>query len=159
MTLTWFTKMKVLVMTGIFASIANYISTYKAGDPVYPWDIIPGMLFLLVAILLGCLVEQLALKVKIKLPNIIYISLISILMGVPQLFPFAETYVAEIDKISLLALCTPILAFAGISIGKDLDEFRKQGVGIVFVALITIGGLYLGGVVTAQLMLMATGII
>ena len=52
MTLTWFTKMKVLVMTGIFASIANYISTYKAGDPVYPWDIIPGMLFLLVAILL-----------------------------------------------------------------------------------------------------------
>ena len=71
MTLTWFTKMKVLVMTGIFASIANYISTYKAGDPVYPWDIIPGMLFLLVAILLGCLVEQLALKVKIKLTNII----------------------------------------------------------------------------------------
>ena len=44
-------------------------------------------------------------------------------------------------------------------VGKDLDEFRKQGVGIVIVALITIGGLYLGGVVTAQLMLMATGII
>ena len=36
---------------------------------------------------------------------------------------------------NLMSLCTPILAYAGISIGKDLDEFKKQGLGIMCTAI------------------------
>lgn len=159
MTITWFTRMKVLVLSGIFASIANYISSAKKGAPIYPWEIIPGMLMLLVVVVLGCLLDQGARKINIKLPPIIYISMLSILVGIPQISPISAYYVAQINKINLLALCTPILAFAGISIGKDMDEFRKQGVGIVVASLLTIGGTYLGGVIVAQLMLKVTGVI
>jgi len=56
-----------------------------------------------------------------------------------------------------MALCTPILAYAGIAIGKDLDEFKKQGVTIVIVAILTFIGTFIGSAVIAQVVLKATG--
>lgn len=154
----WITRVKVLLFSSAFASVANYISSSKKGTPIYPWQIIPGLLMLLVIIILGCMIDDAARKhINLKLPNIIYISLLSIMFGIPSLSPIAGYFVAEVNKINLLALCTPILAFAGISLGKDMDEFKKQGVGIVVTSLVTIAGTYLGGVIVAQLILMVTG--
>lgn len=154
----WITRVKVLLFSSAFASVANYISSSKKGAPIYPWEIIPGLLLILGVVILGCIIDDAARKyINLKLPNIIYISLLSILLGIPGLSPIAGYFVAEVNKINLLALCTPILAFAGISLGKDIDEFKKQGVGIVIISLVTIAGTYLGGVIVAQLILMVTG--
>lgn len=154
----WITRMKVLLFSSAFASIANYISSAKKGTPIYPWEVIPGFVLILILVFLGCLIDDAARKhINLKLPNMVYISLLSILFGVPGISPIAGYFVAEVNKINLLALCTPILAFAGISLGKDVDEFKKQGVGIVVVALITIAGTYLGGVIVSEMILRITG--
>ena len=65
----------------------------------------------------------------------------------------------EFAKIGLLPLCTPILAYAGISAGKDLDTFKKQGFAIVCTALIAFIGTYIGSAIIAQIVLRLSGVI
>ena len=156
----WFVYIKVLVLSAVFASIGNWINTIKAGAPVTPLDSLPGMLLLFIITVLGLVVWDLIGKATggKNLPAIAYISLIAIIMTIPG-FPGAEFTAASINKIGLLPLCTPILAYAGISIGKDLDAFRKQGFAIVMVALFAFIGTYIGSAIIAQIVLKVTGII
>lgn len=155
----WASRIKCLVIVCVFASIGNYISSAKAGAPVTPIEAIPGLLLLLVATLIGCVIYELINMVSPKnLPAIAYISLVAIIMTVPG-FPGAEYCVEQVNKVGLLPLCTPILAYAGISIGKDMDTFKQQGVAIVIVALFTFAGTFLGSTIVAEVILRATGVI
>lgn len=56
-----------------------------------------------------------------------------------------------------MALCTPILAYAGVSIGKDLDDFAKTGWRIVLVAIVVFVGTYIGSAIIAQAILQYMG--
>lgn len=159
-TAVWIKRIKCLVIVVVFASIGNYISTMKAGAPVSPLEAVPGLLILLAITLVGCVIYEMINKVTSKnLPAIAYISLVAILVTIPGLFPFADYCIASMNKIGLLPLCTPILAYAGISLGKDLDTFKEQGVAIVIIALFTFVGTFVGSAVIAQLILGATGVI
>lgn len=159
-TALWIKRIKCLVLVAVFASIGNYLSTMKAGNPVTPLEAIPGLLILLVITLAGCLLYELVNKVSPKnFPAIAYISLIAILVTIPGLFPFAEFCIESMGKIGLLPLCTPILAYAGISIGKDLDTFKEQGVSIVLTAIFTFIGTFIGSAIIAQIILSVTGVI
>ena len=153
----WFKRIKCLVLVCIFASIGNFISTSKAGNPVTPLEAVPGLVLLLVCTLVGCIIYELNNKVSPKnLPAIAYISVIAILITIPGVSPIADY---AIGKIGLLPLCTPILAYAGISIGKDVDTFKEQGLAIVIVAIFTFAGTFLGSTIIAQIILKMTGVI
>ena len=161
-TAVWIKRIKCLALTSIFASVGNFISTSKSGSPVTPIEAIPGLLIMLVMTLGGCLIWEginLVIGEKKNLPAIAYISLIAIILTVPGLLPCADYVIASVNKIGLLPLCTPILAYAGISIGKDMDTFKKQGVAIVLTAIFTFIGTFIGSVIIAHLVLMATGVI
>ena len=155
----WFKRIKCLVLVCIFASIGNFISTSKAGNPVTPLEAVPGLVLLLVCTLVGCIIYELINKVSPKnLPAIVYISFVAILSTVPGL-PWAAFATANIGKIGIMPACTPILAYAGISLGKDLDAFRKQGPAIVLVSLFAFTGTYVGSAIIAQIILSVTGVI
>ena len=155
----WAVYLKVLCFSAVFASIGDWISTIKAGAPVTPLEAVPGMVLLLVITIVGQLIWEMINKVWSKnLPAIAYISLIAIIVTIPG-FPGAEFTAASINKIGLLPLCTPILAYAGISLGKDLDTFKKQGPAIVAVSLFAFLGTYIGSAIIAQLILKLTGVI
>lgn len=80
----WFKRIKCLVLVCIFASIGNFISTSKAGNPVTPLEAVPGLVLLLVCTLVGCIIYELINKVSPKnLPAIAYISFIAILITIP----------------------------------------------------------------------------
>lgn len=159
-TALWIKRIKCLVLVAVFASIGNYLSTMKAGSPVTPLEAVPGLLILLVITLVGCLLYELVNKISPKnFPAIAYISLIAILVTIPGLFPFAEYCIESMSKIGLLPLCTPILAYAGISIGKDLDTFKEQGIPIVLTAIFTFIGTFIGSAIIAQIILSVTGVI
>ena len=91
-----------------------------------------------------------------KLPTALYLTLINTYMGC-DISPFQDWIVTNISKVELMALCTPILAYAGIAIGKDLDEFKKQGVKIIIVSILTFIGTFVGSAVIAEVVLKATG--
>ena len=156
----WFVRVKVLLISAILVSIANCISSYKAGAIVTPLEALPGLAGMLVIVLIGCLVQELLAKyAHIKLPTILYISVIAMLASIPGFSPIAGWVIAEFDKISLLSLCTPILAYAGIAIGKDMPAFKKQGPAIICVALCTFFGTYVGSAIVAQIVLKLTHVI
>lgn len=156
----WSKRIKCLVLVCLFTSIGNFISTTKAGKPVTPLQAVPGLLILLVITLIGFLIHEIIGRILGKnLPAIAYVSLVAIIVTIPGLFPFAQYCIDSMGKIGLLPLCTPILAYAGISIGKDLDAFKKQGPAIVVIALFTFVGTYLGSAIIAEIVLRVTGVI
>ena len=61
---------------------------------------------------------------------------------------FISTYTA---KVNFLALCTPILAYAGIYTGKNLETLKKTGWKFLILALFVMLGTYLGSAIIAQI--------
>ncbi len=71
-------------------------------------------------IIVGNILKDFLDKYKINLPTIVYITLLATILSIPNLWPGAKIMNASLEKISLLPLCTPILAYAGIATGKDM---------------------------------------
>lgn len=153
----WPTRFKGLFYSGIFAMVAMYIASAKKGEPLYPNDTLPGMLWLLAIVLVGTVLGDFVQKKGINLPTVLFIALISSIASIPGLWPGAESYLAAMKNISLLPLCTPILAYAGISTAKDIDAFKKQGFPIIIVTLCAFTGTYIGSAVIANIVLKLTG--
>ena len=154
----WAVRLKVLVISAFFASFSNWIFTSKSGNPVTPLEIAPALVVMVLFIIIAMLIQQAFEKIPKwpKLPTALYLTIFNTLIGC-NASPFQGWIVENIGKTQLMALCTPILAYAGIAIGKDLDEFKKQGVTIVIVAILTFIGTFVGSAVIAQIVLKATG--
>ena len=147
----WATRIKVLLISGILASIANMIYDWRTGAEV---------IYMFIIVILGCLIHDLLAKVlPFQVPVILYVALITTILSFPFAGWFATTMQTEFAKIGLLPLCTPILAYAGISAGKDLDTFKKQGFAIVCTALIAFIGTYIGSAIIAEIVLKLSGVI
>jgi len=116
---------------------------------------------MLAIIFLSCLLHDVLGKVlPFDVPIILYIAIITTLLSFEGIAGGLAVFMAtEFAKIQLLPLCTPILAYAGISVGRDLDTFKKQGVAIVIVALITFFGTYVGSAIIAEITLRLTNVI
>ncbi|NLD16138.1 MAG: DUF3100 domain-containing protein [Tissierellia bacterium] len=153
----WPIRLKVLFYSGIFAMVAMYIASAKKGTPLFPQDTLPGMLWLFGIVVVGTIVGDFVQKLGLNLPTVLFIALIASIASVPGLWPGAESYLESMKNISLLPLCTPILAYAGISTGKDVDAFRKQGFKIIMVTLCALAGTYVGSAVIANVVLKVTG--
>jgi hypothetical protein len=159
---TWATRIKVLLISGVLASIANMIYEWRTGAATIhmPWEVFPALLYMFIIIVVSCLVHDVLAKVlPFQVPVILYVALITTLLSFPFAGWFATTMQTEFAKIGLLPLCTQILAYAGISAGKDLDTFKEQGVAIVCTALLTFIGTYIGSAIIAQIILKLTNVI
>lgn len=141
---------RIFVISGILALIGNFI-----GFKINPIDALPGMVILLILVVAGYTVSRVS---PIKLPSIAYISALAIIASIPGV-PGADLVVKYVNNVQFLALCTPILSYAGISIGKDMDSFKKQGAKIVVVTLLALTGTYVGSAIIAHLVLKLTGAI
>jgi len=151
----WLERAEVLLFSGVLAIIGNWIFTTRrpVGDTVMPHESALALLIMLIPVILGCLLyDFFTTKTKINLPAIIYISLLGIILGIPGM-PLAEPFAFAARSFGLLPLATPILAYAGISLGKDLKAFKEQGLGIIVITLLAFTGTYLGSAIIAHIYL------
>ncbi|NLW17034.1 MAG: hypothetical protein GX033_05225 [Firmicutes bacterium] len=142
--------LRVFFVTALLSLIGNYI-----GFNISPLEALPGMVLLFIVVLLGYWLSEVS---PIRLPSIAYISALAVLASIPG-FPGADYFNASVAKVQFLALTTPVLAYTGISIGKDLDSFKRQGPKIVLVTILTFIGTYIGSAVIAEVILRLTGVI
>ena len=113
-------------------------------------EAIPGILVLLGIIAGGVLIHHI---IPWKgLPTVAYIVTLGCVVTVPG-FPGAEQLTALVSKINFVGLCTPILAYAGLVVGKDIGVLKTQGWRIVLVGLFVFVGTFLGSAVIAELVL------
>lgn len=157
----WADRIRVCLVTMVLASVANTIYDWRRGaETVYaPWEVWPALLYMFAIVIVSCAIHDLleAFCPKIKLPVILWIALLTTILSFPFCGKLAEIMATEFAKVQLLPLCTPILAYAGISIGKDLDTFKKQGLAIVCTALVTFIGTWIGSAFIADIVLKLTG--
>ncbi|MDO4997116.1 MAG: hypothetical protein Q4E16_00560 [Neisseria sp.] len=138
----------------IFAVI-NLIGNQLGSAEVVFGDATIGMLILLAITVAGM---ALAEFLPFKLPSIGYITIIAVVLALPQM-PTAEFVVRTTSQISLLSITTPILAYAGISIGRNWADFTKLGWRALIVACLVFIGTYLGSAVVAEIVLRYQGLV
>lgn len=146
MTLT--SNLLILIITGFLTLIGNFV-----GFKITLTEAIPGILILIIIAFIGILLSKI---IPIKIPSVAYIVTLSTILTIPGM-PMAELISNYTSKVNFLALCTPILAYAGIYTGKNLDTLRKTGWKIFVLAIIVILGTYLGSAIIAQIILKMLG--
>lgn len=147
----------VLFITAIISVVSLYVSTFRTGMDSTFGQILGGMTWIFVITVIGLALDILLQKVHVNLPTILYIAFLASFASIPKASPIAETFNEAMTHLDLLPLCTPILAYAGISSAKELDSFKKQGLKIVVVTLCALLGTYIGSAVIANIVLKLMG--
>ncbi len=138
----------VLIIAGVMVLFGNTVS-YKM--PV--GDAAIGYLVLVALTLSGVLAAR---GFPIKLPFVFWVSIIAV-FSTSAISPLAEVIVHYSNQVNFLALTTPILAYAGLAVGKDLGAFKQVSWRIVLVALTVFTGTFFFATLTAQAMLTLEG--
>lgn len=142
---TTFVLIGALACMCVLLLIVNWVGAKH--DPIVA---LPGMLILFACCVAGILVKKI---IPINVPSIAWVSIVAIIIALPNM-PIAEYVMTATDKLGLLPLITPTLAYAGIAISQsEVALFKKSGVKIAIIALLTFTGTYLGSVIMADLML------
>jgi hypothetical protein len=129
------------IVTGLLALIGNWLAYKNA-----PLDALPGLAVMLAVVAAGYALYRLAGS---RIPAVCWISLVGMAATYPGV-PYAAEIAAWTGKINFLALTTPMLAFAGLSIAKDIPAFRRLGWPIVVTSLMANAGTFLGAALIAQ---------
>lgn len=129
-------------VVGLMVLIGNRI-----GHGVPMMEALPGVALILVAVLIGDIVYR---GTKRILPAVCWISFVAMAMTFP-LFPYSAQINELTSKVSFLAMITPMLSFAGLSIAKDIPAFRRLGWRIVVVSLLANAGVFIAAAAIAQL--------
>lgn len=140
----------LLGVFGLIALIGNW-----AGYDILPLSALPGMVVLLLICLAGFILREL---IPINFPSIAYISIIGVLVSMPWM-PGSGKVVEWTSQVELLALATPILAYAGIAIGRSWTDFTKLGWKTLIVATLVMIGTFIGSALIAEVILRFQGII
>ena len=129
------------VLVGFMVALGNRI-----GFDVPMLEALPGVVLIIIAVLVGDLLYYVT---KRKLPAVCWISFIAMAMTFPMM-PFSAEVAELTGKVNFLAMITPMLTFAGLSLAKDVPAFRRLGWRIVVVSLLANAGVFLAAAGIAQ---------
>ena len=138
----------VILITALISLIGNFV-----GMSTSPIEALPGMLILSFIAIAGLALSQV---IPLKIPSVAYIVTLATVITVPG-FPGAALITDYVSKVNFLALCTPILAYAGIYTGKNIDSLKKTGWRIFVLAVIVITGTFIGSAIIANAVLKMLG--
>ena len=139
-----------LLLFAFIVAVGNYIGFHTS-----LLDAFIGMLLISLITIVGMSLERI---IPWNIPAIIYISIIGIILAIPGV-PTADFLVRFVSQIDLTTICTAFLAYVGIAIGNDWEEFKKIGWKGIIITLIVISGTYLCSAGLAHITLAATGLI
>lgn len=139
--LNWGMRLLAWVMGGLTVLIAN-----RVGHGVPMLDALPGVAIILAVVVVG---DMIYVGTKRKLPAVCWISFVAMALTFPAV-PYAAEVAAITGKVNFLAMITPMLTFAGLSLAKDIPAFRRLGWRIVVVSLMANAGVFLAAAVIAE---------
>ena len=137
----------VVIITLIGQRIGYGITIVKA---------IPGMVIVMVICMAALIIKD--YTPQLKFPAFAWASLIALVFTMP--FVPTSKFLLEYTKhVSFLGTTTPILAFAGISIGMKVARIKELSWRLILVAFCVFLGTFFGSAVIAQTVLKIQGII
>ncbi|SET07024.1 hypothetical protein [Thorsellia anophelis] len=131
----------MLLMSGIIF-IGNFVG-YR--PPMLPAFI--GIMIITAVAAIGYSLSLLPLLKKI--PSIIWISGLGMLLS-SNISPVSGFIIENISQINILSVSTPVLAYAGLAVGKDLELFKQLSWKIIPVALSVFAGTFIFAAILAH---------
>ncbi len=117
---------------------------------------IPGMIIIMALGMVALIIKD--FTPNLKFPAFAWASLIALLLTMP--FMPTSKFVLEYTKdVSFLGTTTPILAFAGISIGMKVTRLKQLSWKLLVVAIAVFIGTFFGSAIVAQIVLKIQGLI
>lgn len=145
--MTWKLKLTALCVAGAATLLCgNWINGH-----VLPQKALLGMVGVAVVAILG---DILARKIPGKIPAVCWVSAVGMLATAP-IGPWAAPISAITGTVNFMPLTTPILAYAGLSIAKDIPAFRRLGWRIVLTSLLANTGTFIAAAAIAQFLMHA----
>ncbi|MCJ2073413.1 DUF3100 domain-containing protein [Methylobacterium sp. J-030] len=135
------------ILIGAYGLIGNWLTYGVVPDA----RVAAGMAIIVGTVLAGWGFYRLLGR---RLPAVLWVSIIGMALTYPGT-PYAAEIAALTGKLNFLALATPILTFAGLSVAKDVPAFRRLGWRIVVVSFLANAGTFLGAVLIAQVFMHA----
>ena len=141
--------------TIIVLAIVSFMSLFSnvVGTKANLIQSIPGLLIMGAIAFVGMMMSK---YLPGGIPAAAYVVTIGCILTVPGV-PGADIINAYVKNVGFVALCTPILAYAGVAIGKDLDAFAKSGWRICVLAIVVFVGTYIASAIIAQGILKSLG--
>ncbi|WP_108651052.1 hypothetical protein [Dongshaea marina] len=142
---------KIIIPCIFLVLIAQFVGK---GMPIL--GAVPGA-----AMMFAIIIASLQIKAwfpKLPLPAFAWATLISLVLSMPY-SPVSDVFLQYTNKIDFLATTTPLLAFAGLSVGNSLDKLKSLSWKIVIVSMVVFTTAYFGACFVAQIILKAQGII
>lgn len=137
------TKLKDNFSTLIMTFIITFILSIVANIVGYGYSImesVPGLLILTAISIVGYILSYVVPIEKIS--AVLWISIIAILVASP-ISPIADFVIFHVGNIALMAVVTPILAYAGVLVAQDWDAFLEIGLKGVIVSVFVVAGTFL----------------
>lgn len=142
----------LLLLVSTIMILTNILG-YKASllDSIYGIEVLCGIA------LVGLTISKFMSRF-VKLPSMMYVSLLALLLASP-ISPINDIIINLTSKVAFMAPATALGAFAGISLGKDLKSFAKMGWKYVIITLLVITCCFIGSAFVAQVILKIMGTI
>ncbi|WYU51648.1 hypothetical protein MHH67_20135 [Bacillus sp. FSL K6-0047] len=113
---------------------------------------------MLLLIVIACVGQALGKLLPFPIPSVVYIIVIGIILSLPET-PWGPVVIELTAHIQLLSIATPILAYAGIAIGRSWADFAAIGWKAMVVCLLVLFGTLIGSAIIAEIVLRYQGII
>ena len=152
--LAYLEKMKdilfILVVTAIYSVIAHFVGSNG--------DLAAGSIGALVLVMITVVGIVISWLPGFKLlPMVFWVSIVAVVVSLPQI-PLSDWILAQTKIVGFLSITTPILAYGGLCLGKDLEAFKQLSWRIVPVALAVAAGSFICETALAAIMLHLEGI-
>ena len=144
-------QFKVLLLCVIITLIGQRI-----GYGISISEAIPGMIIVLIICMVALIIKD--YTPRLKFPAFAWASLIALVLTMPFV-PTSKFVLGYTKHVSFLGTTTPILAFAGISIGMKVAKIKELSWRLVLVAFCVFLGTFFGSALIAQIVLKIQGII
>ena len=144
-------QFKVIFLVAVITLIGQRI-----GYGISIGTAIPGMIIVIVIGMAALIIKD--FTPNLKFPAFAWASLMALILTMPFM-PTSKFVLGYTKSVSFLGTTTPILAFAGISIGMKITKLKELSWKLLVIAIGVFIGTFFGSAIVAQIVLKIQGLI
>lgn len=144
-------QLLVMLMVGAMILTGQFIS-----KGVSIFTALPGMLIMIAAAMAAMMLKD--LFPKSIFPAFGFATIIGLLLSIPG-NPISDVFNEQVANINFMAITTPLLAFAGISVGNKIEELKAMSWKIVVISLIVFTTIFFACASIGHVVLKIQGVI
>lgn len=144
-------QLLVMLMVGAMILTGQFIS-----KGVSIFTALPGMLIMIASAMVAMMLKD--LFPKSIFPAFGFATIIGLLLSIPG-NPISEVFNEQVANINFMAITTPLLAFAGISVGNKIEELKAMSWKIVVISLVVFTTIFFACASIGHIVLKIQGVI